>query len=385
MNYTITLIKDKMNYYLTRIAIFLFATFVFQSCQEQTDLEKLNERRKELRSELTKLEEQIRDFDTLKKEFIPLVKTQEVDFGTFNHFVTVQGEVRTDQEITINAEANGVIRKINYKEGEFVKKGAVIAEIDSEILKSNLNELETQLEFAQYNYDKQKELLDKGVGTEFELKQAKNNLNSLKSQLQTLKTQKSKSLVVAPFDGYVDEVFARTGEMAGAQSPIIRLVNNSEVRVSASISENYYTRIEKGTPVRAYFPSLKDTLDLEITAVGNYIHPTNRTFRVQANIDSNKLLLPNMLAQMRIRDQKIDSVFIVPSQSILKTQENEDYIFIVAPEKDYYKVNKVFVDIINRQEGKAAIKVKNNSLEKGYKVVTEGGRGITNNDIVRLI
>lgn len=368
---------------LNTLSILAFIV-IMTSCGEKSSLEKLEEKRSKLRSELNEVEDKIREMDTIKEVFIPIVRTEKIDTGRFEHFVLVQGEVRTNQEAIVNAEANGVIRKLNVREGQFVRKGQVIAEIDAEILQSNLKELETQLEFAEYNYEKQKELFDRGVGTEFELKQVKNQLNGLRSQLETLKTQKSKTTVTAPFEGYIDEIFSKQGEMAGAQSPLVRLVNNSDVSLSADVSEQYYTRILKGSPLQAYFPSLRDTLQLEVTSLGKYIHPTNRTFRVQADVHDNETLLPNMLAQVRIQDEVIEGATIIPATSLLKSQKNEDFVFVLSKEGDFYKVEQVFVQIFNRQDGRAAIKALNKTLEPGRLIVTDGARGITNNDIVRI-
>lgn len=352
-------------------------------CKEQSDIDKLKEKRSEMKAELAVIDEKIRELDTNKNVFLPLVQTELAKVDRFKHEVIVQGQVKTDQEVMINAEASGNVQSINVREGEFVRKGQTLARIDTDILASNIEEIETALEFAEYTYEKQKELFDRGVGTEFELKQANSQLSSLKSQLNTIQTQKSKALVRAPFDGYIDEIFTRHGEMASPQTPLFRLVNNSNVRLSADISEHYYTRIEVGTPVKAYVPTLKDTLVLKITAVGNYINPTNRTFRVQSDVSGNERLLPNMLVQLHVTDQVIDSALIVPSTSLLKSQENEDFVFVLKKDKESYLVERVDVEIISRYHGQAAIRPLSKTIRAGEKIATAGSRGITDGDRVR--
>lgn len=365
--------------------LFSVVTAIIVSCGEQSNLDKLKSKRANLKSEIAALDAEIRELDTVKVGYLPLVKTGIVKKDTFINNVIVQGEVKTDKEIMVNAEANGVIRSINVSEGDFVKKGQTLAQIDTEILSSNIREIETRIEFAEYAYKKQKELNERGVGTEFELEQASNQLNTLKSQLDAIKTQRSKTTVSAPFSGFVDEIFTFEGEMAGAQSPLLRLVNNDEVKLIANISEHYYTRIKEGTPIKAFIPSLSDTINLKVSSVGNYIHPTNRTFRIQALIDDNKLLLPNMLAELHITNLTIPDATIVPSTSILKSQQNEDYIFVVEDVKGQLQVRKQLVRVISRHRGQTAVEVINGTLSEGIKVVTEGGRGVTNNDAVRTL
>lgn len=364
--------------------IIMGVLFSLAACSPNTKLDKLKEKRTKLKAEIAQLDEQIESLDTVQEFVIPFVESNTVEIREFNHKVIVQGDVETDQEVMVIAEANGQITRVLVEEGQSVTKGQTLARIDTDILSSNVNEVESQLEFAEYNYDKQKELFERGVGTEFDLKQAKNNLDNLRSKLGTLKTQRSKGVVKAPFSGVVDEIMAHEGEMASAQSPIMRVVNTKNVRIVGDISEHYYSSIKEGSIVDVYVPTLKDTFNLQLTSVGKYIHPTNRTFRVKASIKENRGLLPNMLAEMHITDLSLDSATVVPATGILKNQNNEDYVFALRKEKDNHKAHKVMVEIISQQNGQAAINVLNGSIKEGDHIVSAGGRGIVDGDIVRI-
>ena len=318
----------------------------------------------------------------------PKVTLGKVEMKPFTHEIRVQGNVETDEDITLSAEMGGLITRINVKEGQTVRKGAVIATVDASVLSSNVQELNTQLEYAQYMLDKQIELQKRGVGSEFELETAKNQVNSLKASMQSLNTQRGKATIRAPFTGVVDQVFAKKGQMAGAASPIVRLVNNDNVDIVSTISEKHFSNVRVGTPIRVSFPNYSDTvIELKVSNVGNYIEPTNRTFRVMANIPNNKTLLPNMLAEVSITDMNVESGMVIPSKSILKDQNNKDFIFVARDEKTVdgattFKVYKINVVIIERFEGDALIETTTD-LKKGDNVVVEGARGISNGDTVR--
>lgn len=88
----------------------------------------------------------------------PLVEVDSVQIKTFIHEIKVQGNVETDRDIILNAEMGGLITTINVKEGQRVSKGTVIATIDASILASNLVELQSQLDYANYMLKKQEEL-----------------------------------------------------------------------------------------------------------------------------------------------------------------------------------------------------------------------------------
>lgn len=354
------------------------------SCGSDAKLDKLKEKRSTLKVQLAEIDQQIKSLDTAKVVMLPLVEATPAEIRTFKHKVVVQGDIETDKAAMIVAEASGLIRSITVKEGQTVSKGQVLARIDTEILASNIKELQTQLDFAEYNLEKQSQLFDRGVGTEFELKQAKNQVAALRSQLNTVKTQSSKSTVRAPYSGVVDEIVTHEGEMASPQSPILRLVNNKEVDVIGNISEHYYRSIKEGTKVEVVVPTLRDTFDLEISSVGNFINPTNRTFRIKAKIKNNERLLPNMLAEMHITDLVIDSSVVVPAVSLLKTQKNESYIFVLKKEGENYVAKQVMIEVVSQYQNSAAINLIDTKINAGDLIVSAGARGISDGDVVRI-
>src|SRR5690606_6623764 len=199
-------------------------------------------------------------------------------------------------------------------------------------------------------------------------------------------TQTGKSVIRAPFSGTIDKIFADNGEMTGPQVPILRLVNNRTIEITADISEKHLSSLHVGTPIEVTFPNFTDTvLNLQVTNVGNYIEPTNRTFNIKSTVKNNSLLLPNMLAEIHITDMKVDDALIVPSTSILKGHDNSDFIYVATPKgdtTDNYTIEKVSVKLIEKYDGNSYITCSK-KLKKGDLVVTEGSRGITEKDIVR--
>ncbi len=324
-----------------------------------------------------------------EKEIVlkPLVTIQNVQEKPFHHEIRVQGNIETDQDVTLSAEMGGLITSINVKEGQTVRKGQVVARVDASVLSSNVNELKTKLEYAEYMLDKQEELQKRGVGSEFDLETAKSQVNSIMASMRSLNAQRGKAVIRAPFTGVVDEVFARRGQMAGPASPIIRLVNNSAIDIVASVSEKHFTRVKIGTQISVSFPNYTDTvIKLAITNVGNYIQPTNRTFRIMSEIKNNTFFLPNMLAEVSITDFSVSNGLVVPSISVLKDRNNEDYIFVAEAKKgkkDHFKVHVVHVKVVNKFDGETLI-TSSTKLTKDTRIVVEGAKGIADKDTVRI-
>ena len=317
--------------------------------------------------------------------FLPLVEIETADVKPFKHTINAQGNVETDQDILLTAEMGGLITKVNVKSGDRVAAGQTLVVLDAALINSGAQEIETQLEYAEYMFKKQEELKSKGIGSEFDYETARNAVKSLRAKLNSLNTQRGKSAIKAPFSGIIDVVYAKQGQMAGPQSPLLRLVNNSNVEITASISEKHLSKIKVGTLIEVSFPNFNNTiLNLKVNTVGNFIEPTNRTFRIAAKVSGNKELLPNMLAELRITDFTVENGLVIPAKSILKSQDNSDYVWVALPSsKGNFKVQKIAVELIENQDGEALIK-DNAAIKNGTKIIVEGARGIKEKDQVRI-
>ncbi len=319
-----------------------------------------------------------------EKVILPLVELDTASIRNYKHKIIVQGNVTTDQDVILNSEAGGVITAIHVKEGEQVVRGQLLVSIDASVLNANLGELETRLDYAEYVLGKQEELRKRGVGSEFEYEQAKNQVNSIKANMKSLNAQRGKTSIRAPFSGTVDKIFAKDGQMTGPQASVLRLVNSSTVDITADISERHLANIQMGTPMEVSFPNFRDTtIHVNVTYVGNYIEPTNRTFRVMSTIKNNKVLLPNMLAEIRITDMNVDSALVIDSKSVLRNQDNTEFVY-VANKKDTsgYTLKKVPVKVISKYDGNSY--VTGRELKPGQLVVSAGGSNLAEGDVVRI-
>ena len=330
--------------------------------------------------------EEVKENEEGKKEnLIPLVVATEAQNKSFAHKIKVQGNVATNKDILLNSEMSGLITQMHVNSGNSVKKGQLILSMDESIINANISELKSQLEYANYMLGKQVDLFEKELGTELDKKTAENQVNSLEAKLKTLEVQKSKMNVIAPFSGIVDEVYAKTGQLVAPQMPILRLVNNTQVEIIASVSEKHFKNVKKGTELKVSFPNYDlESMNLKVKSVGNFIEPTNRTFTIRTEVNNNTSLMPNMLAEVEITDLKIDSGLVIPSKSILKNQNNNDYVWILKKsKKETYTVEQIFINTITSYNGEALIE-ENKSINAGTLIIESGARGITKKDIVRI-
>lgn len=379
------MIKNKRILLLTVLGITLISCGSEESTSDDS-LVQLTEQRDSLKTLLAEVNLKISELDTNVVEVTPLVGSEKVVVKDFVHKIEVQGAVDSDKNAMINAEASGVIRKVHVKEGQKVSKGQALITIDAAILSNQIQEIEAQLELANFMYEKQKKLMEQGVGTEIEFEQAKAQKNSLEKSIQTMRSQQGKTVVRSPFSGVIDEVMVSLGEMAAPGVPLLRVVNNSDVKITASISENLLSKVNVGTPVDLYFPSLNDTIiESSITSKGNFIDPVNRTFRIRIELSKNSLLLPNQLAKVNVTDFVKKDAIVVSSSAILQDTQNNSYLYKLKKDGDLFNVEKVYVEVEKNYKGESCIKpIKDGALSENDLIVVDGAKGITEADQVTL-
>lgn len=374
-------------YYIATFSIGILLTACGGDNSTNESLDDLLLKRDSLKAELLLVNESIAELDTTKEDYTPIVSVEDLVVKEFVHKVEVQGSVESDKDALINAEASGTIRVIHVKEGQRVSQGQSLITIDSQILQSTIEEVENSLELATYMYEKQEKLMEEGVGVEIEYETAKNNKLALEKKLKTMQSQRGKTVVKAPFSGIVDNIMVNIGEMAVPQFPLLRIVNNKEVNIKASVSESLLATIKLGTEVELEIPSLNDTIiRTKVSYVGQYIDPVNRTFVIRIDIKNNSLLIPNQLAKVNVTDFQQKDALVVNNEAILQDTENNNYIYVLTDKKeDDYGVRKVYVDVMKQYKGESSINpIKQGDLSEDDQVVVRGAKGITESDRVKL-
>jgi RND family efflux transporter MFP subunit len=257
-----------------------------------------------------------------------LITTVAARKGEFTHFVEVTGSVLSKKNVNISAETMGRILDIPAVEGMRVSKGQVIARIDAESIQQNVEEMENGLSLARTVFEKQERLWNQKIGTEIQYLEAKNRKEGLEKSLASMKSQLAKSVVRAPFNGTIETVRVKLGELVQPGSQMFQFVGESDLFVEADISESYISVLAKGDSVTITFPSIKKTITTKVSATGSIINPNNRTFKVEVFLPNLPEVKPNMISVLKIQDYKNSASVVIPAHLILADTKG-DYVFIV--------------------------------------------------------
>ena len=338
-----------------------------------------------LKQELESLNEVIGQLDNEQK-FL-LVTSIETKVAPYDHFVRFQGTLETDKNIVMYPEIPGLLKSIKVIEGQRVKKGDILAVISDSGLVDQLQQLEIQLTLAKTTYERQNRLWEQKIGSEMQFLQAKTQYLSLEKSIAQMKDQVAKTTIKAPFDGIVDHLLADVGSsLAPGMTPVVRVINLEEMKVSAQIPEIHLNNIKKAAKVAVNIPVLNKTLPAEINAVGNFINPNNRSFRVEIGLENSAGdLKPNMTALLNINDYNNEAAILVPSKNILEDQAGAKYVYTleaVPGQEGMYKAIKTFVKTGKSSDNKTEIL---EGLSAGDQLVEDGIRLVKDQQLVKII
>lgn len=340
-----------------------------QIAEYKKEVEELNSKISDLQKELTQ--------DTTGNGFRIPVSVKQLQPDTFRHFIEVNGSVEAVNAAYISSEINGQIRKIYVDEGDRVSAGDLLVKLNTNVIESSIEEVETSLELAETIYKRQKQLWEKNIGSEVEYLSAKNNKESLEQRLETLKAQLDMAEVKSPINGVVDEIYKNQGEIAIPGVQIMEVLNLENLYINADVSEAYITSVKKGEMVLLQFPSLTGMeMWVPVHRVGNVIKAANRTFTLQLKIKNrNSMIKPNMIAVVKINDYTSTQALTVPA-IIIKQDLQGKYVYVARKKdnrtvaiKKYVNAGKSYEDETEITEG---LQAGDRVIVKGYTQVSDG-------------
>lgn len=337
-----------------------------------------------LKVELSQINAAISDFDPSEK--LVLISMIEIKPEKFDHFVEIQANIKTRQNVLLYPEFTGSLKKIYVKEGQRVKKGSLLAQIDDAGLKNQLEQLQIQVELSKTTYDRIQRLWKQNIGSEMQLLQAKANYEAQLKIIEQLKKQLQLTQILAPFSGTIDEIVANTGaNLIPGQTPVMRIVNLKEMYTEANVPERYLSQIKVGTAATVNIPMLNREYSTSIRQTGNFINPNNRSFRVETSLPNpDEMIIPNLTCKLKINDYTNPEALMVPLRVIREDASGKKYIFKLKSDgkKQVYLTEQVFIQL--GKKGLDKIEVLD-GIQAGDLIVDEGAIIVDNNQRVKNI
>ncbi|WP_047246695.1 efflux RND transporter periplasmic adaptor subunit [Maribacter thermophilus] len=385
-----------------RKVLFLSIALAFLSCGggkdesvagviAQGNIEALRAKKSEILDQQKLLDSQIKQLDSAIStmdvtEKLPLVNTITVKSQKFDHYLELQGDVTTKQNVLVYPEMSGILQKVYVKEGQRVSKGQPLAVIDDGGMGNQLSQLKTQADLAKTTYERRKRLWEQQIGSEIEFLSAKADYEARQEAVRQAESQLNKATIRAPFNGIIDDVIKDQGTVVspGPGSEVFRIVNLSDMYIEVDVPETYIGSISKGKKALVYFPVLGDSVQTKVRETGNFINPSNRSFSVEIPVpNKNGKIKPNLTAKVNLNDYTSDNAILLPSSIISENADGEQYVFVAQePNDDNEAMVKRTIITTGKVQG-SQVEILS-GLENGSHVIKEGARSVKDGQKVKI-
>jgi membrane fusion protein (multidrug efflux system) len=362
-----------------------------ESLIESGDLEELKKRKKEyvdamntMKVELNEINNGISLLD--ENERLTLVSKYEIQQTIFNTYIEAQANLKTRKNVLILPEFQGTLEKFFVSEGQKVKKGQLLAEINDSGLNEQYEQMVIQAEFAKENFERTQRLWDNNIGSEMQYLKSKTDYEASKKMVDQMKDRLSKTKIYAPFDGEIDEIISNVGSnLIPGVSQILRLVNLDIIYAESFVSEKYISFIGEGTEAIVQIPLLNMEYRSSVNQTGNFINPSNRTFRIEVPVENfDNRIKQNLDAKIKINIYKKDDAIVIPLRIVREDALGKNFVYVMSEDnkEGVYLTSKQFITLGNKSEDKVEV---TEGLDLGDIVVLEGAYSVEDSQRVKLI
>ena len=352
---------------------------------ENKDISALEQKRYELVNQIDFLQKDLNTIisalnrlDSSKKRvFVTVIP---VKTSKIKNKISLQSIIKTNQNIVLQPEFTGPISNIKVVEGQSVNKGDVLMIVDDGGLEQSVEFQKEQLKLSKTIFERQSRLWADKIGSEIEYLEAKTAFKTQKSRYSQLNEQLQKSVITAPFDGEIDDIFIELGELVNpGQSPLLRLISTSEMYLEAEVPEKYLKSVSVGTPVEIEIPVLNKKINTKVSFIGKHINTVNRTFRVVVKIKKTDSLSPNLISTLHIFDYINNNALIIPTNIISENSDGSEYVYSV---NNNNTAQKIFIKTGNEENGYVEVI---EGLKENDIIINEGARLVKEGQAVQIV
>jgi RND family efflux transporter MFP subunit len=352
---------------------------------ENKDISALEQKRYELVNQIDFLQKDLNTIisalnrlDSSKKRvFVTVIP---VKTSKIKNKISLQSIIKTNQNIVLQPEFTGPISNIKVVEGQSVNKGDVLMIVDDGGLEQSVEFQKEQLKLSKTIFERQSRLWADKIGSEIEYLEAKTAFKTQKSRYSQLNEQLQKSVITAPFDGEIDDIFIELGELVTpGQSPLLRLISTSEMYLEAEVPEKYLKSVSVGTPVEIEIPVLNKKINTNVSFIGKHINTVNRTFRVVVKIKKTDSLSPNLISTLHIFDYINNNALIIPTNIISENSDGSEYVYSV---NNNNTAQKIFIKTGNEENGYVEVI---EGLKENDIIINEGARLVKEGQAVQIV
>ncbi len=298
---------------------------------------------------------------------------------------TAVGSLRSRQGVMLRPEVSGRVAKVAFQNGQRVRRGALLVQLDDTLQRAQLQQAEAQANIARTNLQRSRELLAQSFVSQSAVDQNAAALEVAEAQVALAKAQLMRMQVTAPFDATAGIRVVNVGDYVKDGADLVNVEDMSSMAVDFRLPERYLPRIRAGLPVEVAVDALPDQIFRgRVEAVDSQVDANGRSLLVRAQVENpGAVLRPGMFARPRLVFSVRESALVIPEEA-LSPSGSKQFVFKVVDGPNGKVSKRLEVKTGLRLPGKVEVL---GGLAKGDLVVTAGQARLMRSDSqpVRLV
>lgn len=313
--------KRNIAVYLTALIVFPALVAGFYVLGDR--LEKKHEATKQQADEQARAEAEQR---------LPKVKVVEVMPVPLTDYLVLPGTVRPHEDIDLAAKSPGTVKWVGPKEGDRIKKGEKVLELDMKSVATMATEARVRYEQAKKDHERMQKLYEEQIVSKGQLDNAKTMLDTSKAALDSVGINLDDGSLESPIDGILNELNVDPGEYISPGRTVMKILNIDKVKVELPIPEKDILFFEKGQDVKITLENtageireFHGTIDFVSMTADN----TTRTYLIKVVVENpDHMLRPGMIVRAHLVRRQLDDAIAVPFFTIVD-HEKSKAVFVV--------------------------------------------------------
>ncbi|MEE2914340.1 MAG: efflux RND transporter periplasmic adaptor subunit [Pseudomonadota bacterium] len=302
-----------------------------------------------------------------------------VERGRVDAFYATTTTLTSQEEAVVVARTQGVVEEIFSEEGDQVKRGAALAQLDTRKLELEVRRTRTNIESFERAFARSQQLLETNMISPEAHDQARYNLEREKASLALQIYDLAEATIRAPIDGVITKREIKLGNTLSPNSPAFEIKRVDAIEAILNVPEREVNKVKRGQLARVTVDALSSTeFDGIVDRVAPEIDANSGTFRVTVRMDNQKSLLrPGMFARVGVRYDSNENTLLLKREAVV-TQKDESSVFVVrdgVATKQEVKLGYAMGSDIEILDG----------LVEGDEVVVTGQGGLRDGSSVRVV
>lgn len=259
-----------------------------------------------------------------------IVETAPVVQGQARQTITAIGSLIARESITLRPELDGRISAIGFDSGQHVRKGAMLVQIDDDVLKTDLAAADAALDYAEHQFQRAESLLKTGTGTRRALDEARSERDITRAKREQARARLSHAMIRAPFEGVTGLRRFSIGDYVKIGDMLATLDQMDPIKVEFTMPERFVTAVKPGQQIDILTAQNTNTyVRANITAIAPRIDPQTRLGQIEAVLPNpDQRLKPGQFVPVLVPVQIREDAVLIPETALVQ-QGEQRFVWVV--------------------------------------------------------